>query len=357
MAAAFIHSKLTPLVIVASIALGVLAVLGAAARRGAADHRADGRRVRRRCPARRPAEVEQRVTRPIEKLLWEVPGVEYVYSTSSPGQVDGRSSASRSARTRSRRLVRLNQKLARQPRPHPARRHRAARQAALDRRRADPGRHAVVDALRRRPAAHARRAAARRRSRKCPTSPRSTLIGGRPRVGPRRARSGAPRRRTASIRCWCSGRCRGANVRAPAAGPAAGRRRSRRRSRPACACERSSDVRRRRGRVRERAAGARRATWRRSWTATPSPRPTCVVPRRAAAAAAPAVTLAVAKRKGTNAIDVAHRVQAEGRGARRARSCPRRARHDHAQLRRDGRREDQRAALPHVHRRACRSRC
>src|SRR4029079_4460195 len=30
-------------------------------------------------------EVEERVTKPMEKLLWEVPGVEYIYSTSSPG--------------------------------------------------------------------------------------------------------------------------------------------------------------------------------------------------------------------------------------------------------------------------------
>ncbi len=36
-------------------------------------------------PGASPAEVEQRVTRPMEKLLWEIPGVEYVYSTSSPG--------------------------------------------------------------------------------------------------------------------------------------------------------------------------------------------------------------------------------------------------------------------------------
>ena len=33
-----------------------------------------------------PSEVEQRVTRPLEQLLWEVPGVEYIYSTSSPSQ-------------------------------------------------------------------------------------------------------------------------------------------------------------------------------------------------------------------------------------------------------------------------------
>jgi multidrug efflux pump subunit AcrB len=31
-------------------------------------------------------EVEERVTRPMEKLLWEIPGVEYIYSTSSEGQ-------------------------------------------------------------------------------------------------------------------------------------------------------------------------------------------------------------------------------------------------------------------------------
>ena len=30
-------------------------------------------------------EVEERATRPMEKLLWEIPGVEYIYSTSSPG--------------------------------------------------------------------------------------------------------------------------------------------------------------------------------------------------------------------------------------------------------------------------------
>ena len=31
-------------------------------------------------------EVEERLTKPMEKLLWEIPGVEYIYSTSSPGQ-------------------------------------------------------------------------------------------------------------------------------------------------------------------------------------------------------------------------------------------------------------------------------
>ena len=36
-------------------------------------------------PGATAKEVEERVTGPMEKLLWEIPGVEYVYSTSSPG--------------------------------------------------------------------------------------------------------------------------------------------------------------------------------------------------------------------------------------------------------------------------------
>ncbi|MCC7175835.1 MAG: efflux RND transporter permease subunit [Bryobacterales bacterium] len=36
-------------------------------------------------PGASAREVEERVTKPMEKLLWEIPGVEYVYSTTSPG--------------------------------------------------------------------------------------------------------------------------------------------------------------------------------------------------------------------------------------------------------------------------------
>ena len=43
-------------------------------------------------------EVEERATRPMEKLLWEIPGVEYIYSTSSEGQ-SWPSCGSRSAKT------------------------------------------------------------------------------------------------------------------------------------------------------------------------------------------------------------------------------------------------------------------
>src|SRR6185369_12776536 len=38
-----------------------------------------------RMPGASAKEVEQRITKPLERLLWEIPGVEYLYSTSSPG--------------------------------------------------------------------------------------------------------------------------------------------------------------------------------------------------------------------------------------------------------------------------------
>jgi multidrug efflux pump subunit AcrB len=109
-AAAFIHSKLTPLFILASMALGAMAVL-ALPREEEPQIIVPMVDVFVEMPGATPADVEQRVTRPLEQLLWEVPGVEYVYSTSSPGQstvvvrfkVDEPQEAA---------LVRLNQKLA-----------------------------------------------------------------------------------------------------------------------------------------------------------------------------------------------------------------------------------------------------
>ena len=84
LAAAFISSKLTPLFIIASVALGVMAVL-ALPREEEPQIIVPMIDVFVEMPGAAAEEVEQRVTRPMEKLLWEVPGVEYVYSTSSPG--------------------------------------------------------------------------------------------------------------------------------------------------------------------------------------------------------------------------------------------------------------------------------
>ena len=109
-AAAFIHSKLTPLFILASMALGVLAVV-ALPREEEPQIVVPMVDVFVAMPGATPAEVEQRVTRPLEQLLWEVPGVEYVYSTSSPGQsmVVVRFAVGEPQEAA---LVRLNQKLA-----------------------------------------------------------------------------------------------------------------------------------------------------------------------------------------------------------------------------------------------------
>jgi multidrug efflux pump subunit AcrB len=110
MAAAFIHSKLTPLFIVASLALGALAVV-ALPREEEPQIIVPMVDVFVEMPGATPADVEQRVTRPLEQLLWEVPGVEYVYSTSSPGQsmVVVRFTVNEPLEAA---LVRLNQKLA-----------------------------------------------------------------------------------------------------------------------------------------------------------------------------------------------------------------------------------------------------
>ena len=85
LADAFIHSKLTPLFIVASMLLGVYAVI-ALPREEEPQIIVPMIDVFVDMPGASPTEVEQRVTRPLEKLLWEVPGVEYLYSTSTPGR-------------------------------------------------------------------------------------------------------------------------------------------------------------------------------------------------------------------------------------------------------------------------------
>jgi len=85
LAGAFVHSRLTPLLMIASLLLGLFAVV-ALPREEEPQIVVPMIDVFVRMPGASPAEVEQRVTRPLEKLLWEVPGVEYLYSTSSAGQ-------------------------------------------------------------------------------------------------------------------------------------------------------------------------------------------------------------------------------------------------------------------------------
>ncbi|HEV2722384.1 MAG TPA: efflux RND transporter permease subunit, partial [Thermoanaerobaculia bacterium] len=84
LAAFFVESKLTPLLVAASIAIGLGAVL-LLPREEEPQIIVPMIDVFVQLPGASPAEVESRVTKPMERLLWEIPGVEYVYSTSSAG--------------------------------------------------------------------------------------------------------------------------------------------------------------------------------------------------------------------------------------------------------------------------------
>src|ERR1051326_131009 len=84
-ARAFIHSKLTPLFIAASVLLGLAAVL-LLPREEEPQIKVPMVDVLVSMPGFSAKEVEERATRPMEKLLWEISGVEYIYSTSRPGE-------------------------------------------------------------------------------------------------------------------------------------------------------------------------------------------------------------------------------------------------------------------------------
>ena len=80
----FTDSRLTPLAVIASLLLGVFAVV-MLPREEEPQIKVPMIDVAVAMPGATAHEVENRVTRPMEKLLWEIPGVEYLYSTSRPG--------------------------------------------------------------------------------------------------------------------------------------------------------------------------------------------------------------------------------------------------------------------------------
>ena len=84
MARAWIDSKLTPLFIAASLAIGAFAVWKLP-REEEPQIKVPMLDLFVTMPGSSAREIEERVTKPMEKLLWEIPGVEYIYSTSSPG--------------------------------------------------------------------------------------------------------------------------------------------------------------------------------------------------------------------------------------------------------------------------------
>ena len=303
MAAAFINSKLTPLIIVASVALGALAVV-ALPREEEPQIVVPMVDVFVQMPGATPADIEQRVTRPMERLLWEVPGVEYVYSTSSPGQsmvvVRFRVGEPEEAA-----LVRLNEKLAaNMDRVPPGAIGPLVKPRSID----DVPILAVTLSSTRYGDDQLRTLAAQLRDAvaEVPDVSEVTLIGGRPRqlsvtIDP--ARLMAHGVDPAAVRQALAR----ANARMTLAGPVAGGQVSALEAGGQLA---SADAVRN---VVVASSGGRSLLVRDVATVTEGDaEPTAyVVFQSRATGAEPAVTLSVAKRKGTNAIEVGHRVTAK----------------------------------------------
>lgn len=83
-ARAFLHSRLTPLLALASLGAGAFALI-ATPREEEPQISVPMIDVTAALPGAGPREVQRLIAEPIERRLWEIPGVEYVYSTSREG--------------------------------------------------------------------------------------------------------------------------------------------------------------------------------------------------------------------------------------------------------------------------------
>ncbi len=83
-AKAFIRSKLTPLIVISALVLGIFAVI-VTPREEEPQIVVPMVDVFVSYPGASAKEVEERVTKPMEKLLWEIKGVEYIYSIARHG--------------------------------------------------------------------------------------------------------------------------------------------------------------------------------------------------------------------------------------------------------------------------------
>ncbi len=83
-AGAFLTSRLTPLITIASLAAGLLGIV-ATPREEEPQISVPMIDVLAPLPGAGPREVENLVARPLERLMWEIPGVEYVYTSSGIG--------------------------------------------------------------------------------------------------------------------------------------------------------------------------------------------------------------------------------------------------------------------------------
>ena len=84
LAKGFLRSKLTPLIVLASLLLGLVAV-ALTPREEEPQIVVPMVDVIVPMPGSTPTEVETQLTTPLERRLWGIPGVEYLYSTSRPG--------------------------------------------------------------------------------------------------------------------------------------------------------------------------------------------------------------------------------------------------------------------------------
>jgi len=84
LAKGFLRSKLTPLIVLASLMLGVLAVV-LTPREEEPQIIVPMVDLYVPMPGASPREIESQVTTPLERRLWGIPGVEYLYSMSRPG--------------------------------------------------------------------------------------------------------------------------------------------------------------------------------------------------------------------------------------------------------------------------------
>ncbi len=109
-ASVFIDSRLTPIAVIASILMGIFAVL-MLPREEEPQIKVPMVDIMVRMPGATVQEVEHRVSSPMEKLIWEIPGIEYVYSTSMPeaAMVVARFEVGSNLEAA---LIKLNQKLA-----------------------------------------------------------------------------------------------------------------------------------------------------------------------------------------------------------------------------------------------------
>ena len=82
-AATFVHSKLTPVIAITSILMGLLAVW-LTPKEEEPQISVPMVDIQTSAPGLEAAEVERKVTEPIERAVWGLDGVEYVYSTSRP---------------------------------------------------------------------------------------------------------------------------------------------------------------------------------------------------------------------------------------------------------------------------------